>query len=101
MILRALAVLCLLSVPVNAQSACAPFAEWEKHLREKYQEQRSIQVLANDNSLFVFFERTDGNRSWTMIVGKPDTNRFCIGAAGSGGVQRLELKPVEKKGADS
>jgi hypothetical protein len=74
-------------------AACAPHADFAKHLQMNYKEQIEGIGVANDGSLFQIF--TSENGSWSLLI----TNGqkiSCIVAAGDMWVSKPVLGPEAK-----
>ncbi|HEY7766053.1 MAG TPA: hypothetical protein VIB38_13765 [Aestuariivirgaceae bacterium] len=82
-----------LSAPSALAAACAPQAEFAKHLEMNYKERMEGVGVANDGSLFQIF--TSDNGSWSLLItnGKKIS---CIVAAGDMWVAKPVLGPEAK-----
>jgi hypothetical protein len=82
-----------LGAPSALAAACAPHAEFAKHLEMNYKERIEGIGVANDGSLFQIF--TSENGSWSLLI----TNGqkiSCIVAAGDMWVSKPALGPEAK-----
>lgn len=96
-ILAAILALLWWTWPAAGQEAprCAPTAELERVLRDRYQEFPWWIGLAGDGSALVLASRADG-ATWTMYVRRPDGQLACVIATGQDG---RKLPDRQGKGA--
>ena len=84
------------STPVYAQSSCAAAETVEKRLTEKYGERPVRRGLQNQNTLYEWWENSDGT-SWT-IVRRLANGNMCVMSSGSW--VAIPLPPAETPDGD-